>query len=109
MLEADNLLMEALLVYCECAYCKHIMVNNREAVEAHSMVCSSHPCRTLEKQLQAAREHGASLLKKLDDLGIWGEELARIAYGVPEGGFLTRTTLDDLTRQVTELAAKAGR
>lgn len=40
---------------------------------------------------------------KLNDLGVWGEELARIVYRLEPHQQLTRTTFEDVTNEVRRL------
>lgn len=59
----------------------------------------------LRAAVAAAEKKARTLMGKMSELGEWGEQLARIVYRVPEGGFLTPTTFDDLTREVQRLVA----
>jgi hypothetical protein len=50
-LEHDALVYEALLACVECAYCKEVLLRERDELLAHAKTCPGHPCRELERQI----------------------------------------------------------
>jgi hypothetical protein len=59
-----------------------------------------------EREASNAWKSYTAVLAKLNDLGEWGEEMARTVYRLKPGQTLTRTSFDDLTRETTAIVAK---
>ena len=59
-----------------------------------------------EREQGAAWKAYSAALAKLNDLGEWGEDLARIVYRLEPHQTLTRTTFEDLTNEFKRLVAE---